>query len=73
MFTRIGDNLFGFLRFLAVLCGIAGLILAFTSGFAVAWPWLRASALCAMPVAAPAFFAKLFAAIEHKRNTRTDQ
>lgn len=67
---RFGDNLFGLLRFFAVLCGIAGVILAFTSGFAFAWPWLRASALCAMPVAAPAFFARLFAAIERRQGAR---
>lgn len=67
MIDRVGNNLFGVLRFLAVLCAGVGVVMLFTAGGDLAWPWLRGAALCAIPVIAPVFFARLFDAIERRR------
>lgn len=58
---RFGKRLFGLLRVLAWISGVAGLVIAYNAGFTAAWPWLRASALCALPVVAPHIAAHLFA------------
>lgn len=67
MLDRVGNNLFGVLRFLAVLCAAIGGMTLFTAGTELAWPWLRAAMLCAVPVLAPVFFARLVDAIAARR------
>ncbi|MCZ2135842.1 MAG: hypothetical protein LC098_10520 [Burkholderiales bacterium] len=67
MIDRVGNNLFGALRFLAVLCAAIGVVTLFTAGAELAWPWLRAALLCAVPVAAPAFFTRLVNVIAARR------
>lgn len=58
---RFGNRLFGMLRVLSWICGVAGLVIAYNAGFWAAWPWMRASALCALPVVAPHIAANVFA------------
>lgn len=67
MIDRVGNNLFGVLRFLAVLCAAIGVVTLFNAGAELAWPWLRAALLCAVPVVAPVFFTRLVDAIAARR------
>ncbi len=70
MIDRVGNNLFGVLRFLAVLCAAIGVVTLFTAGAELAWPWLRAALLCAVPVTAPIIFTRLVDGITARRRSR---